>query len=77
MPEIPYTCSGRELPGNANIYENGVKINTINASRCFCDWYCTSNNYTWDWRDGIDPDDETTWPGYEPPEDPPVDPDPV
>ena len=66
MPDVPYTCTGRERAGNANIYENGEKINTIVASRCFADWYCANNGYTWDWRDG-DPD-------APPPEDPPADP---
>lgn len=72
MPEYPpYPCTGGEKPGNANLYLDGVKFNTISASRCFLEWYCPANGYTWDWRDGIDPDDETTWP------EPPVDPDPV
>jgi hypothetical protein len=26
------------------------------------------------WREGIDPDDSTTWPDYVPPEEPPADP---
>lgn len=62
MPDIPYTCTGHEKPGDANIYENGVHINTLNASRCFAEWYCATFGYTWDWRDGIDPDDPETWP---------------
>lgn len=71
MPDPIYTCTGREKPGDANIYDNGVKINTINASRCHVTYYCALNpGYTWDWRDGIDPDDQTTWPGYIPPVEP-------
>lgn len=66
MEYIPYTCTGAEKAGNANIYEGGVKINTINTSRCHVEWYCATNGYTWDWRDG-DPD-------APPPEDPPAEP---
>lgn len=74
MPFPPFPCTGFENVGNANIYVDGVKVNTIAASRCYTEWYCaymssdTGNAYTWDWRDG-DPD--------APPEDPPVEPDPL
>ena len=61
-----YTCTGDEKPGNANIYEDGVWINCIHASRCYADYYCEKYGYTWDWRDG-DPD-------APPPEDPPAEP---
>lgn len=69
MPGATYTCIGGEKAGNANLYENGVWFNAISTSRCFVEWYCAEHGYTWDWRDG-DPD-------APPPEDPPVDPDPV
>lgn len=69
-----YNCTGDEAPGNANLYKDGVWFNCIYTSRCYADYYCEKYGYTWDWRDGIDPDDPTTWPGYIPPEDPPAEP---
>lgn len=71
MPTIPYTCTGQEAPGNAAFYgPNGNLVTVLWASRCFSDYYCQIMGYTWNWYDGIDPDDPTTWPGYEPPAEP-------
>lgn len=73
MEPIPYTCTNTENIGRVEIFENGEKINTIMASRCFSEWYCATYGYTWEWENGVDPDDPTTWP--EQPEPPtPVEP---
>jgi hypothetical protein len=67
----PYPCLGSEAAGDAVLTDSeGEYVNTIHASRCFLEWYCPPNGYAWAWRDGIDPDDPTTWPDYVPPEDP-------
>lgn len=68
MPTVPYTCTGWEPAGDAEIYdsENNL-VTTIVASSCFADWYCASNGYTWKWREGTDPN-------APPPEDPPPSP---
>ncbi|NGZ86404.1 hypothetical protein [Duganella aceris] len=76
MSGILYTCAGDELPGDAELINaDGVHFTTIVASRCHAEWYCTSNGYTWRWREGIDPEDPTTWPA--PPEDPQPEPEPA
>jgi hypothetical protein len=74
----PYTCTMSEKPGDADIFDAaGLKINTIRASKCHLDWWCPPNGCTWAWRDGVDPDDPSTWPDYQPPDNPPMDPPPA
>lgn len=74
MESVPYTCTGTENPGNAELFDaDGNYLTAIYASRCYADWWTRTNGWTWRWRDGVDPDDPTTWPGYEPPEEPPTD----
>ncbi|TFW15975.1 hypothetical protein [Duganella callida] len=71
-----YTCTGFEKTGDVELLDgSGNHFTTIVASRCFAEWYCAEHGYTWRWRDGIDPDDPSTWPP--PPEDPPPDPAPA
>ncbi|NYE62183.1 hypothetical protein FHW58_003398 [Duganella sp. 1224] len=76
MSTIPYTCTGQENAGDAELFDaQGEHFTTIFASRCFADWYCASNGWTWRWRNGVDPDDPTTWPA--PQESEPQDPSPT
>lgn len=71
----PYPCWGGENPGIAVLTDaSGNYVNAIYASRCFLDWYCPPNNLTWEWRDGIDPDDPSTWPPEPEPTEPPQEP---
>jgi hypothetical protein len=71
MPNIPYTCTNDESQGRAIIYKDGAYLNLISASRCFAEYLCAVNGWTWDWENGVDPDDPSTWPL---PELPPVTP---
>ncbi|MES2349143.1 MAG: hypothetical protein V4641_16400 [Pseudomonadota bacterium] len=67
----PFTCTGQEPAGDAEIYDkDGAQVTVIVASTCFAKWYCENFGYTWKWRNGVDPDDPTTWPGYIPPKPP-------
>jgi hypothetical protein len=72
MPDFPpYVCTGFEPAGDAEFFDaDGNFVTALVASRCYADYWATGNGYTWRWRDGIDPDDPTTWPDYVPPEDP-------
>lgn len=71
MPDTPYLCTGEEKPGRVELFSAGVKFNIIMSSRCFAEYLCAVNEgWTWEWENGVDPDDPTTWPGYEPPEEP-------
>ena len=76
-PQLPpYPCAGTEAAGSVELINpDGTVSNAILASRCFADWFCSFMPYTWRWRDGIDPDDPTTWPLSPPePTEPPQEP---
>jgi hypothetical protein len=72
MEFSPYTCSGLEAHSAVELLDAaGNFINAIESSRCFADWYCAGMGYTWRWRNGVGPDDPTTWP-VEPEEQPEI-----
>jgi hypothetical protein len=74
MSDIPYTCTNLENQGRVILYQDGAYLNLITSSRCFAEYICAVNGWTWAWESGVDPDDPTTWPDYAPPDEPAGDP---
>lgn len=72
MPDVPYTCTGQENQGRVKLYEIDQPMRLIMASRCFMEYYEIVSGCTWEWENGVDPDDPTTWPQPPEPTEPPA-----